>query len=89
MRTTYWSAKAATIVLSYAQADQTDTIINGVGVRPPPAARWWKMRRAHKLWFAQSGNDLVVDTLGTTQQVIVKNFYAGEPLAAITATDTI
>jgi Bacterial Ig-like domain/Glycosyl hydrolases family 16 len=40
------------------------------------------------LWFEKSGNDLIVDVLGTTQRVYINNWYAnGQPPQQILASD--
>jgi Ca2+-binding RTX toxin-like protein len=40
-----------------------------------------------KLWFQQSGNNLLIDLLGTTDQITVSNFYSstGNQVASFTA----
>jgi hypothetical protein len=65
-------------------ADQSDTVINsanGSGTLDFSAATH------DQLWFEQSGNDLVIQVLGTYQEVVVQNWFAGGALHSIVTSD--
>ena len=40
-----------------------------------------------QLWFARSGNDLQIDLLGTTQDLTISGWYAGNARAQVQAID--
>ncbi len=70
--------------------DQSDTIINGTSSSTAPSGQLDINAATHsQLWFEQSGNNLVVDVLGATQQAIIQNWYAstGQQLAEIIGID--
>jgi hypothetical protein len=55
--------------------DQADLVINGSSAGTAAAGQIEFAAANHnELWFAQSGNNLVVETLGTDQQVVIKNW---------------
>jgi hypothetical protein len=57
--------------------DQQDNIVNGVPANPHALGQLDVTTADHlQLWLAQSGNDLVVTVLGTTQQAVIKNWFA-------------
>ncbi len=65
--------------------DQTDTIINGTAASTTPAGQLDIAGATHdQLWLEQSGNNLVVDVLGTDQKTIIQNWY-GSPAAQLTS----
>ena len=58
------------------------------GEQPHAAGRWisWERWSDEILWFAKSGNNLVVDVLGTKDQVTLKNVYAaGDTYAQVSS----
>ncbi len=68
-----------------------DTIINGVATNSGPSGQLvlGTGLTANKLWFQQSGNDLIIRQLGTTNTTTVKNWYAGSAsqLGSVTTFD--
>ncbi len=68
--------------------DQTDTIVNGAG--GAASGQLDVMAANHnQLWLQRSGNDLVVEILGTARQTVVHGWYAsaGAQLQAIVGSD--
>jgi hypothetical protein len=57
--------------------DVLDTITNGVSTSNTAAGQVdFSNSTDQNLWFVHSGNNLVVDVLGTTQQVVLQNWYS-------------
>jgi lysophospholipase L1-like esterase len=71
--------------------DQTDTVINNLPTSTAPAGDLDIGAFSHdQLWFQQSGENLVISILGTGQQVVVQDWFAGtggEALEKILAGD--
>jgi hypothetical protein len=71
---------------------QTETIANGVSTNSGPSGEVDMPTTHDELWLIESGNNLVVDVLGTTKQATIDNWYAGsstswQQLESIVATD--
>lgn len=58
--------------------DGQDVVINGLASNGDPAGQLLLETGfdLNKLWLTQSGNDLLVQVLGTTQQITIKNWFA-------------
>jgi Ca2+-binding RTX toxin-like protein len=70
--------------------DVSDTIQNGTSMSTAPSGQLDVLAANHnQLWLTQSGNDLVVDVLGTTQETVIQNWYGsvGAQLQHIVASD--
>jgi hypothetical protein len=72
-------------------SDQSDTIINNSDSSTVPSGEAVFSGLSYdQLWFAQSGNNLVITVLGADRQVVVQNWFAaggGQALADIAAAD--
>jgi hypothetical protein len=56
--------------------DQSDTIINGSSATAGPTNILDINAANHdQLWFKQSGKNLVIDVLGTNQEIVVQNWF--------------
>jgi serralysin len=76
-------------VYSYASGDGPATIVNG-SLSNASASNQLQFGSGftdENLWFQQSGNNLVIDVMGTNNQVTVNNWFAGagDQLQEITA----
>ncbi|NMY12672.1 S8 family serine peptidase [Pseudomonas veronii] len=60
------------------RGDGQDTIINGLVDTTPPAGTllFGNDVNARQLWFSRSGDNLLVEVMGTEDRVILKNWYA-------------
>jgi hypothetical protein len=70
--------------------DQSDTIVNGAAGANTAAGQLRITSASHnQLWFEQSGENLVIDVLGTAKQAVIQNWYAnaGSQLQDIVADD--
>lgn len=75
----------------FATANQTETIINGVSGSTSAVGQLvlGEGLNPDNLWFSQSGSDLVIQQLGTTNAVTVKGWFArtGAQLGYLTLAD--
>ncbi|SEH43531.1 Regulatory P domain of the subtilisin-like proprotein convertase [Magnetospirillum fulvum] len=72
------------------RGDGQDTIVNGTGTGGASGQLEFGAGIADdQLWFAQSGNDLIIKVMGTTSQTTVSNWFASadHQLAEITTAD--
>ncbi len=73
--------------------NQNDTIVNGSSTTTTAQGELSITNANHnQLWLAQSGNNLVVDVLGTTEQATIQNWYsgnAGAKLQTVLASDNL
>lgn len=82
---------ADTYVFSAAQ--QSEIIVNGLSSNAGPSGELDLAVDHNDLWFVQDGNNLVIDVLGTEQQVTIKDWYkdtsttSWEQLSKIVAQD--
>ncbi|MBR8655752.1 S8 family serine peptidase [Achromobacter sp. Marseille-Q0513] len=62
----------------FKRGDGRDTIVHGVAGMPAieGALVFGSDINARQLWFSRSGNDLLVEVLGTEDQVLLKDWYA-------------
>jgi hypothetical protein len=64
--------------------DQNDTIINGIAGGTMASGQIDTTAANHnQLWFVQSGNNLVMDVLGTSQTVVIQDWYSGSGSAQL------
>ena len=76
-----------TEIYHFASAFGLDVINNGSGSTANGKISFDGTETNQKLWFIKSGNDLLIDLLGTNDQVKVAGWYvsAGKQVASITA----
>lgn len=66
----------------FGRGDEQDTIINeGANSRTTDTVAFKQGVGAQDLWFSRAGSDLRVNILGTTDQVMVKNWYGNNSLS--------
>ncbi|MDO9295016.1 Ig-like domain-containing protein [Bradyrhizobium sp.] len=71
-----------------AQSQNSSVIVNGSAGSPAPAGTLeFTAINPNQLWLDHAGSDLVIDVLGTGQQVTIQNWYgsSGAQLAAVQA----
>ncbi|WP_296583402.1 calcium-binding protein [Xanthobacter sp.] len=77
----------------FSAAQQSETIVNGLSSNAGPSGELDIAVDHDDLWFIQNGNDLVIDVLGTSEQVTIKDWYkdtsttSWEQLSKIAAQD--
>ncbi|QRG08712.1 calcium-binding protein [Xanthobacter dioxanivorans] len=77
----------------FSAAQQSEIIINGLSSNTGPSGELDIAVDHDDLWFIQQGNDLVIDVLGTSEQVTIKDWYkdtsttSWEQLSKIAAQD--
>ncbi len=74
--------------------DTADRIVNGVATGTAASGALDMGVASNRLWFVESGNNLVVDVLGTNQQVTIQNWYANtttpwEQLSKVVGSDAM
>ncbi|WP_234055147.1 MULTISPECIES: hypothetical protein [unclassified Xanthobacter] len=77
----------------FGASQKSEIIVNGVSGNTGPSGELEIAFDSENLWFIQSGDDLIIDVLGTTRKVVVKDWYDGassrdwEQLSVISAKD--
>ncbi len=85
------SGNGGSDVYKLSAADTVDTIVNGVSGRTAASGELDMAFASGQLWFAEVGNNLVIDVLGTGKQAVIQNWLtgAGSQLSKIVGSDSL